>query len=212
MTGLVRKVTLLAAGGLLIAGYAMASVPSPANSTTPSCMSLVCSTLGNPDSTAGKFTVIVRDLANNLLNGSSVVCDFSADADVKICNPQLNANYTLNCGSKTVRAFTDVTGTVAFTITGGGTGTHTVLTGNGGKIYADGVLLKTTTVSAFDLDGAGGVGANDLSAWLGDFGSGLAYGRSDYDCNGSVGANDLSLWLAVFGSGLDSASCSATCP
>ena len=212
MTGLVRKATLLVAGGLLIAGVAGAGVPSPANSTAPGAINVVGSTLGLADSVAGKFSVIVRDLANNPLNGSSVVIDFSTNADVKVCNPQLYPNYTLNCAARTVRKFTDASGTASFTIVGGGTGTASVLVNNGGKIYADGVLLKNVTVGAYDLDGIGGVGTGDLSAWLTDFGSGIAYGRSDYDGSGGVGTGDLSLWLTVFGAAASTASCSATCP
>ena len=49
------------------------------------------------------------------------------------------------------------------------------------------VLIGSPTVAAYDLDGASGVGANDLSAWLTDFGSGQPYGRSDFDCSGGVG-------------------------
>jgi hypothetical protein len=212
MTGLVRKATLLVAGGLLIAGVAGAGVPSPANSTVPGAINVVGSSLGLADSVAGKFSVVVRDLANNPLNGSSVVVDFSANADVKVCNPQLYPTYTLNCAGRTVRAATDASGTVSFTIVGGGVGSASVLVNNGGKIYADGVLLKNVTVGAYDLDGIGGVGTGDLSAWLTDFGSGIAYGRSDYDGSGGVGTGDLSLWLTVFGAAASTSSCSATCP
>lgn len=212
MTGLVRKATFLVAGGLLIAGVAAAGVPSPANSTAPACVSVVGQSLGLADSVAGKFSVIVRDLANNPLNGSSVVIDFSNDADIKICNPQLYPNYTLNCAARTVRANTDASGTVSFTIVGGGTGSASVLSGSGVKIFADGVLLRNSSASAYDLDGIGGVGTGDLSQWLTDFGSGFAYGRSDYDCSGGIGTGDLSLWLTVFGAANSTASCSATCP
>jgi hypothetical protein len=214
MTGLVRKATLLtAAGMLLIASAAMASVPSAANSTTPACITLVGSLAGAPDNAAGQFTVIVRDLANNPLNGASVVCDFSGCLDIAICNDQLDANATVNCGAKTTRKFTDALGSVTFTVLGGSNGggnASTLL--NGGKIFANGTLIQQPTVAAFDLDSAGGVGANDLSAWLGDFGSGNNYGRSDYDCSGNIGANDLSFWLTAFGSGAMSVSCASHCP
>ena len=214
MTGLVRKATLLSAAGmLLIASAAMASVPSAANSTAPACISLVGSLAGVPDAAAGQFTVIVRDLANNPLSGSSVVIDFSGCLDLAICQDQLDANALVNCGAKTTRKFTDALGSVTFTVLGGSNGggnASTLL--NGAKIFANGTLIKTPTASAFDLDNAGGVGANDLSAWLGDFGSGQNYGRSDYDCSGNIGANDLSLWLGEFGAGTSASSCAASCP
>jgi hypothetical protein len=212
MTGLVRKATLLATAGLLIASPAMAGVPSAAQSTTPTCISLVGSNGGIPDP-VGTFTVVVRDLANNPLNGASVVIDLSGALDLKICNDQLDANALVNCGAKTTRKFTDVSGSVTFDVLGGsnGSGNASTLLG-GGKIFANGTLIQTPTVSAFDLDSSSGVGANDLSAWLKDFGLAQPYGRSDYDCSGGVGANDLSLWLKEFGTGLSSSSCVATCP
>ena len=213
MTGLVRKATLLTAAGLLIASAAMAGVPSAANSTTPSCISLVGSLAGVPDAAAGQFTIIVRDLANNPLNGASVVIDLSACLDLAICDDQLDVNALVNCGAKTTRKFTDPLGSVTFTVLGGsnGGGNASTLLG-GGKIFANGTLIQNPTVSAFDLDGSGGVGANDLSAWLGDFGSGFAFGRSDYDCSGNIGANDLSLWLGEFGAGTSASSCAVACP
>jgi len=213
MTGLVRKATLLTAAGLLVASAAMAGVPSATNSTTPTCVTLVGSLSGVPDSPAGQFTVIVRDLANNPLNGASVVVDFSGCLDIAICDDQLDANALVNCGAKTTRKFTDALGSVSFTILGGsnGAGNASTLLG-GGKIFANGTLIQTPTVAAYDLDGSSGVGANDLSAWLTDFGSGQPYGRSDYDCSGGIGANDLSFWLTEFGAGTSASSCAVSCP
>ncbi len=213
MTGLVRKATLLTVAGLLVASAAMAGVPSAGNSTTPACVTLVGQLAGVPDAAAGQFTVIVRDLANNPLNNASVVVDFSGCTDLSICDDQLDANATVNCAAKTTRKFTDITGSVTFTILGGsnGAGNATTLQ-NGGRIYANGTLIGSPTVPAYDLDGASGVGANDLSAWLTDFGTGQPYGRSDFDCSGGVGANDLSLWLTQFGNGTSAASCAVACP
>jgi pimeloyl-ACP methyl ester carboxylesterase len=211
MTGLVRKATLFAACGVLAASAAFAGVPSPGNSSVPGCFSLVGSSVGVPDSLAGKFCVTVRDLANNPLNGSSVSVDISNASDLKYCDDQLNANYIQNCAAGTVRGFTDATGVACFTLLGSSQGAAATL-GGGGRIYADGVLIGSPGVSAYDLDGAGGVGANDLSIWLIDFGSATPYGRSDYDCSGDVGANDLSLWLITFGGAASSESCLGVCP
>lgn len=213
MTGLLRKATLLTAAGLLVASAAMAGVPSPGNSTTPGCVTLVGNLAGVPDAAAGQFTVIVRDLANNPLNGASVVIDFSNCSDIAICDNQLDVNALVNCAAKTVRKFTDITGTVQFTCLGGSNGAGNAVTLlNGGRIYANGVLIASPTVAAYDLDGGSGVGANDLAALLTDFGTGNPYGRSDFDCSGAVGANDLSFWLTEFGTGLSGASCAVACP
>lgn len=213
MTGLVRKATLLTAAGLLVASAAMAGVPSEGNSTKPACITLVGQLAGVPDAAAGQFTVIVRDLANNPINGASVVIDFSNTNDLAICDDQLDVDALVNCAAKTTRKFTDITGTVTFTVLGGsnGAGNATSLL-NAGRIYANGTLIGSPTVAAYDLDGSSGVGANDLSAWLTDFGTGNPFGRSDFDCSGGVGANDLSFWLTEFGTGASSASCSVSCP
>lgn len=212
MTGLVRKAALLTAAGLMIASAAMAGVPSPGNSTSPACFTLVGNAGGIRDA-AGTFTVTVRDLANNPLNGASVVVDLSGTTDLKICSDQLDVAALVNCAAKTTRKFTDALGQVTFIVLGGsnGAGNATTLTG-GGRIYANGVLIASPTVSAYDLDSSSGVGANDLSAWLGDFGTGSPFGRSDYDCSGGVGANDLSIWLTAFGSGASTTSCTVSCP
>src|SRR5262249_38832531 len=177
-----------------------------------SCITLVGSVAGTVDP-AGTFTVIVRDLANNPLAGASVVVDLAACHDEAICNDQLDLSATVNCGAKTTRKFTNGLGSVTFTVLGGSNGAGNASTFlNGGRIFANGTLIASPTVSAFDLDGSNGVGANDLSAWLTDFGSGQPFGRSDYDCSGVVGANDLAFWLTSFGSGASASSCLAACP
>ena len=220
MTGLVRKAALFAASGLLLASAAMAGVPCPTCSSFPAGMALVgVSATNAPDSVSGKFTVIVRDLANTPINASSVVVDVSGAADLGICDQagQLNANYTVNCTAKTVRAFTDATGTVNFTILGRSrSGIGTSLPGTV-RLFADGVQLTGASFicAAYNLDGAGGVAINDLSQWLADFGGAPTTQRGNYDLAGGTGINDLSVWLGVFGSGRSSAAttyCNAIAP
>jgi len=213
------KVIRVLAGALLVSaivpGPVLAGVPSPANWITPPCIPLVGSTGGVPASAFGAFTVTIRDLANNPQPNASVVIDFSNCLDIEICADQLDPNVQVNCAAKTVRKLTDLNGQVTFTILGGsngyrGSGPSTLL--GGGRIYANGVLGANPTVSAFDLDGAAGVGANDLSTWLGDFGSSQQFGRSDYDCSNNLGANDFSLLLTAFGSTTMTTSCATSCP
>lgn len=198
--------------GLVTPSLALAE-PPPNNSIVPSCISLVGSSGGVPATAAGGFVVIVRDFANNPVAGASVVIDLSDCLDLSICADQLDPAATVNCAAKTVRKFAAADGSVHFTMLGGsnGGGNAVTLLG-GGKVFANGVLLGNPSVSAYDLDGSGGVGAGDLSAWLQDFISGNTYGRSDYDCSGFVGANDLSVWLGAFGSGAMGESCAHRCP
>jgi len=196
MTGLVRKATLFAACGLMIAGVAMASVPSPANSVCPPCLSLVGNSAGITDP-AGNFTVTVRDLANIPINNSLVVVDFSGCSGVVICTAQ--PGLTADCGTQTVRGFTGVGGTITMAIAGHGNNTGDTPPYNApgcAKIYADGVLLCSVSVSIYDHDG-NGLGPSDLAAFLGDF-FGSQPLRSDYDCTGDLGPADLAQWLAVF--------------
>lgn len=198
---------------LALPAPAPAGVPSGQNSTTPACISLVGSTAGVPASAIGSFTVIVRDFGNNPWPGASVSIDISNAFDLFICADQLDPAAIVNCGAKSVRKFTAADGSAHFTVLGGSNGagtSHTLV--NNGRIFANGVLIGAPTVSAYDLDGSNGLGANDLSAWLGDFASGQNYGRSDYDCSGRIGANDLSLWLDAFGSSAMSESCASQCP
>jgi hypothetical protein len=128
-----------------------------------------------------------------------------------LCADQLDPNVVVDCVHKTVTRISDANGGAVFTVLGGGVGPAVSLL-SAGHIFADGCLLQSPTVSAYDLDGSSGVGANDLSIWLGDFGSGNPYGRDDYDCSGNIGANDLSFWLTAFGSGAMSVSCASHCP
>jgi hypothetical protein len=194
---------------LAIGSPSLASPPSPANDTTPTCISLV-GTYGVTPAAIGQFTVICRDLANNPMPGAVVVIDLSACPDLFMCADQLDPSATVDCVHKTVRKLTAADGSVNFTVLGGSTGGGNAVTLlNGGRIYKNGSLIQSPT---FDLDGSGGVGANDLSAWFGDFGSGQNFGRCDYDCSYNIGANDLSLWLAAFGSGAMAQSCGASCP
>jgi hypothetical protein len=210
MTGLVRKATLLTVCGLLVAGAAMAGVPSPSNSTKSSnCVRYVGLKVGVADP-AGLFTVTVKDLVPNVIANSQVVIDFSACGDTHSANQasqEVALNLTVDGTNKTVRALTNGSGVATCKIVGGVTASRTpVAAANCAKIFADGVLLSSVSVNAFDQDGAGGVALADLSLWSTDFYSGLNQRRSDYDCNNAVALPDLSIWATDFYSTNSSAS------
>ena len=197
---------------LAVPSLGWAGVPSPANDTSPACISLV-GTYGAAPAPAGQFTVICRDLANNPMPGAVVVIDLSACPDLAICADQMDPAATVDCAHKTVSKLTAADGSVHFTLLGGSNGAGNAMTLlHGGRIYKNGTLIQSPTVSAFDLDSSNGLGANDLSAWLTDFSTGADYGRCDYDCSGLLGASDLSLWLTAFGSGTMAQSCVSSCP
>jgi hypothetical protein len=186
------------------------AMPGGGNSTTPACISLVGWNNGSA-SPRGTFEVVVRDLANNPLVGAIVKVDLSNALDLVLCAQQLAPGIVVDCPTASASQTSDVNGRVVFTLLGGGVGPASTLLG-GARIYANGTLIASPTVSAYDLDGHNGVGANDLSLWLTDFGTGNPYGRSDYDCSGGVGANDFSFWLSEFGSSPSAFSCAASCP
>ena len=178
------------------------------HSTAPANIALVGSAGGISDVAHGQFTVVARGGVDGYpLAGARVAVDFSNAADLSLCPDQLDPDVTVFPGPN-VQKVTDSEGRATFTILGGSNGA-----GNAsslleyGRIYVNGTLVKSPTVAAYDLDGGSGVGANDLSAWLGDFGTGEPFGRSDFDASGTVGANDLSVWLSVYGAGLSATSC-----
>jgi pimeloyl-ACP methyl ester carboxylesterase len=192
---------------------AQANLPSVANSATPASIRLVGALGGVPDAVAGQFKIVVNDIGDRPINECLIVIDLSNCADLTICSDQSDPNALTNCAAKTVRKFTNALGEVTFTLLGGSTGAgHASSLANSARIFGNGELLGTPSVSSFDLDGAGGVGAGDLSVWLADFGSGVNWARSDFDGSGTVGAGDLSEWLAVFGSGASTQSCTSSCP
>ena len=207
------QLTVLVLLTLTATGAWGSSIPSAALSTTPDHIRLVGATIGRPDAVGGQFTVVARDLANNPLVGCMVVIDLSSCPDLRLCSDQMDPDAQTNCAAKTVRKFTNALGAVTFTLLGGSTGAGNASSlAHSAMIWGNGALMATPSVSSFDLDGSGGVGAGDLSVWLSDFGSGMNWARSDYDGSGTVGAADLSEWLAVFGAGTSTQSCTTSCP
>ena len=205
---------VLAFAAMLVAASASASrIPSAANSTIPSAIRLVGAQGAAADAAAGQFTIVLRGLANNPLNDAVVVLDFSGCPDIELCTDQLDPDATVLCAARAVRKFTDALGTVQFTILGHSHGPADAnMALERVNVFGNGALVGTPEASAFDLDGSGGVCANDLSVWLADFGSGLKPTRSDYDASGDIGAGDLSEWLGVFAAGGSGQSCAASCP
>jgi len=200
----------------VLAGWAAparADVPSASNSTTPTFVRLVGSSARAHDAPAGSFMVVVRNIANNPKPGATVIVDLSQCPDAVVCADQLDPNAVVNCAAKSVTKFADAFGQASFTLLGGSTGAgHASTTAAAVRIFANGVILRVAGFAAFDLDGSGGVGAGDLSVWLGDFGSMTPYERSDFDGSGDITANDLSQWLGEYGAGRSTESCGASCP
>jgi len=215
MTGVIRKATLLAVLGLVVASSALAGIPSPANSTIPAFIKVVGTRATVPDP-LGTFTVTVNDVGPFPVVGSVVTLNFSACTDMFLC--QL-ANVT--CGPGIVSATTNSLGVATFTVVGGGLCPGT--TGFAGPglgcvtIRADGVLLGTATANDYDLNGAlggtkNGVAIGDLTLFMKDWagGTGPYVGRSDFNMSSTLSIADLSAWMKIWGPLNSSGGCSAT--
>ena len=189
--------------------------PSAANSAVPTIVRLVGASGGVPDVAAGQFTVVARDLANNPVDGIPITLDLSNCPDLALCPDQMDPSAVTSCTAKTIQKITNLQGQVTFTVLGSSNGSgHASSLAGSARIFGGRGLtwIGAPSVASFDLDGSGGVGAGDLSAWLADFGSGQPYARSDFDGSGDIGAADLSQWLAVYGAGGSVQSCAASCP
>jgi len=172
-----------------IAGAASAAVPSAANSTLPTCMALC--PLGDMT-----FTVVVRDLANNPVIGSTVALDFSQCPGASFCEWWPTDPYVLNVPARTILATTDATGTVQLPARVGGTGASGSV-----RVYADGVFLRDYALASPDQDGNGlvlegspfGADATLFAAKLG-----TSDPTADFDCDGDVDEDDQNLHWAHF--------------
>jgi hypothetical protein len=229
MTGLVRKATLLCVCGVLLAGAAMAGVPSPANSQSP-CILLMdlpnsTNNVGGNAGVCGQpaLLVIVRDAGNAPVAGATVVVDFSAcnASDVKLADTQSDPNVTLACAGKTATKTANGAGEVCFSLEGA---TNIVDLSSGhaqysgfpvrnigpsgsflcAKIYADATLLATVPVmiNKYDLDNDGTVVGGDGSYETDAIGAnvgGLYATFGDYNCDGAVVGGDGSLHTDAIG-------------
>lgn len=193
------------------AALAGPGVPSPANSTVPCAISVVPAPATSP---TGEFTVVLRDLANNPVPNGPVTIDFSGcGAEIRLAAQQLPGTV-VNCAARTVTRITDAQGRATFRVMGGSSGAPWIIgnacaavrgPGNDGTTI---VLLQTVQASVYELDGANGLTAADLSLFLQDFFTGAVppsyAARSDHNfVNGGcssqqVTAADLARWIDLF--------------
>jgi len=216
---------LLSCAGVL--SPAAASVP--ATGVIPKVIRLVGASSGVLSTSVGDFTVTVNDNANNPIQGSSVILDFTncGTSDVRFASGQLEAGLTTDCPTKSVRGLTNASGQITFKIMGNSqnpTGGAAGLAVPCLRIFADGVLLdphhvgtfagvKAVIVAPYDETGSAGFTALDLSAFIGDLFHVPAtyYARSDFDGNGAVTALDLSNQVGALFAGSWTAT-AAVCP
>ena len=196
----------------LAAGEASA-VPSAANSSVPAHVLLVGRAGDLADTTAGAFSVVVRDAANNPVAARVVELRLINCPDARLSSQSYAPATTIRCDTHGVLQTTNLYGEVRMTAVGGGTPGIASATGPCAQVYAaPGILLGNVAVAYLDLDGDGGTGSGDLSLWLADFASGEPRSRSDYDGDGTLSAADLSIWLGIFAAGHSDESAATYCP
>src|SRR5262245_1302062 len=139
------------------------AVPSAANSHIPSHILLVGRSGALADTAVGAFTVVVNDVANVPVAGSTVEVRILNCFDARLSSDAFVPGATIRCASHGVQGVTDQNGEVRLTVVGGGTPGSPAGTGPCVQIFASNVPLGTATLAYLDLDGSGGLGANDIT-------------------------------------------------
>lgn len=188
------------------------AVPNPALSKIPTHILLVGRVADLADTTDGAFSVVVHDAANNPVARSNVEVRLLNCPGARISSQAYEPGTTSRCDTHGVLQSADLHGEVRMTAVGAGTPGAAPGGGPCAQIFAGGVLLGTATVAYLDMDGAGGLGANDMSLWLSDYALGEPIGRSDFDGDGQLTANDLSVWLELWSQARSKQSAAAFCP
>jgi hypothetical protein len=221
MTGTIRKATILVAFGLLAASTAMAGIPNPANCTWGEWINVVGNLDGTPDP-IGAYTVVVHDVYDLPILGSTVTINFAGASDLRLCTDVAPEGQTNTCNVAT--AITNSSGEATFIVCGGAMTQGGLLTGGAigaVEVRADGYYLGVISACAYDLNGAltggGGVTGADDAAWQGDMGLFGGAENPDYKCrndytqNGEQTGADRSAWQSLMGLGTSAFGCTY-CP
>ena len=204
--------TMILVALLLSSPLAAHAVTSPANSTIPKFVLMVGLREGVPDTTVGAFTIIARDALNVPDAGKLIEFRILLCPAARLAADQLQPGVSARCATHGVTAITDVNGMVRFAVVGGGDGSSQVGLGPCAQVYSGGVNLGGVRIAYLDLDGSGGLGANDVAVWLSDFATGEPIGRSDFNGDELLTADDLSVWLQIWADGHQVESPAAYCP
>jgi hypothetical protein len=207
-----QVVVAVVLGGCLAGAQPARAIPSAANSSIPSHVVMVGRLAALADTGLGSFTIVVRDLANNPIANATVEFRVLNCEGARLSANPLQPGVTARCATHGYTAVSDVHGEVRMCLVGGGTVGSPPGTGPCAQVFAAGVLLGTSSVAFFDLDGAGGVAINDLSQWLTDFGLNEPISRSDFDGSGNVTISDLSVWLDAWSRGTSAEGATSYCP
>ena len=180
--------------------------PGGDDSDVPCGITLVGTHSGVPDP-RGEFLVIIRDLAQNPVEGCEVSIDFQRCFDTQVSLDQPWPGLSVECvaGAPSyaiVRGTTDANGTVVFRIVGGARNTGSGRPAGGLKSargFVNGFDITTpvggVNVAAYDQNSSGGANPADIALMLSDaFSPGLE-GRSDFNCSNTINPVDVSMML-----------------
>lgn len=204
--------TLLAAALLWLVPHSAHAVTSPGNSTLPAFVLMVGLREGVADTTVGAFTIVARDAAGVPEPGKTIEFRILNCPAARLASDQRQAGVSTRCATHGVTAVTDANGMVRFAVVGGSEAQGLHGMGPCAQVYSNGLAIGTVRIAYLDLDGSEGLGANDVSIWLADFGTGEPIGRSDFNGDTLLTADDLSVWLTVWGEGRQVESPAAYCP
>jgi hypothetical protein len=207
MTGMIRKATLFAALGLVVASSAMAGIPSPANSTIPAFVDLVaCDGIGAlPPAARYKATITVRDLGNFALENVAVSIRFCSDVRIYATIPGGAVTDVVGGHLYTCTALTNASGQVTVLVSGAGLNATGASVGADGSVcatwYANDVAIGASSVATYDEDGGlsvaqQGIATSDLVRWAQDMLANPAIykPRSDFDHSAALATGDLVFW------------------
>jgi hypothetical protein len=205
---------LLALTAAMLVATPALGEPSPGYSSVPAWLNVVTPQPWGLEP-EDFYTVVVRDEFGAPMPGVQVVLDFGGCTSIRFAAEQkIPADVVVDCGADTMRAITDASGTATFVVYGSVVDRSSPDSEAGClAVYADypRVLIGSSSVRSYDLDGVNGLTANDLSLWLCDSFSGQYFARSDYNGSGGINALDLNLWMTKYfkarGNGRTAARC-----
>jgi len=188
-----RTAVLLVVVGVFFAGIAGATVPDASKcsitpldargvmTTTPQYRGAVVS-----PQAATEFTVNVRNAADQPIPGAFVEVIFNYPGN------------HIECGNIVSTGTTDGDGNITFNIAAGGC----TLLGDGVKVVANTVTIRTYQAISPDADASGSVSLGDFTAFGADFSTGAA-GCFDFDGSGGTTLGDFTLFGQCFGLACD---------
>ena len=194
--------TLAIAALPLFPNPSFAGIPMPATAVGAGVqLGGVLSGVTDPHATV-RFRIL--DGSNQPIPGSTVDLLFGNCTffELRIATTQSFAGMTWDCSSKTARAVTNANGDAFFCLRGAalaGPGNPLGMINPCVAIRADGVLLGTSRLAAYDLDGKNGVNAADQSLFMSTLFAGPPgyRSRADYNGDGLVNTADLARLLGV---------------